>query len=389
MSKSKRKRDPFRTLAKIVIYLAAVTAFFAAIRFGLFKSNVYPGLIEGEILRVQRADVEEQNRIKVEQHNAALAEYQSATQKGQNLAWPTPKQEGWDVVDLSAFGLENTQPATVDRATLLAGGLLLVNQWHPVPEDYFAISDEGVKSVAQYTNWKIGTSGNEVKLFPQAIDALQLMLQDAETVGLKYYFVSEGYRTLAYQQELFDARKAKLESRYSGEMLIAMTKKDVNEPGTSEYHSGLSFTMGLYSKEDPSVVKLVFQKSDQGMWFTENCWKYGFIFRFPLLDFPNESWTDKSYKTGVTIPLNLYRWVGIPHAAVMRQMDFCLEEYIEYLIQHPHLAVYENGTLKYEIFRKQVSGNEAAVDIQVPLAATAWLASLDNMGGVVTAYIYQ
>jgi hypothetical protein len=49
--------------------------------------------------------------------------------------------------------------------------------------------------------------------------------------------------------------------------------------------------------------------------------------------------------------------------------------------------VYENNTLKYEIFRKPV-GDEASVNIDVPLAASSWLASLDNMGGVVTAFIY-
>ena len=72
----------------------------------------------------------------------------------------------------------------------------------------------------------------------------------------------------------------------------------------------------------------------------------------------------------------------------MRQLDLCLEEYIEYLIQHPHLAVYENGVLKYEIYRSQV-GDSPVVDIEVPLAATSYLKSLDNMGGVVTAFSYQ
>ena len=381
MSRSNRKKDPIRTLIRGMIFLAVAAAVCAGIFYGL---NAF----EKRTLDLKIKDTEAVNQKRAQDYQAALAEYQSATQKGQNLAWPAPKKEGWDVVDLSAFGLENTRRTTVDRATLLTGGMMLVNQWHPLPEEFFALSDAGVKGVALTSNWKVGASSNEVKLFPQAIEALQLMIQDAETAGLKHYFVSEGYRTVARQQELFDAEKARLEDKYSGDMLITQAKKKINPPGTSEYHSGLSFTMGLYSKDDPSVVKLVFQKSDQGKWLTENCWQYGFIFRFPLLDFPNASWTDKSHKTGVTIPLNLYRWVGIPHATVMRQMDFCLEEYVEYLIQHPHLAVYENGKLRYEIFRRPV-GNDAAVNIEVPLAASSWLPSLDNMGGVVTAFVYQ
>ncbi len=378
MSRSKKKKDPIRTLIRGVIFLAVAAAVCAGIFYGL-------DAFEKRALDLKIKDTEAVNQKRAQEHQAALAEYQSATQKGQNLAWPTPKQEGWDVVDLSTFALENTQRRTEDRATLLTGGMMLVNQWHPLPADF---SDAGVVGVGQTTSWKVGASSNDVKLFPQAIEALKWMIQDAETAGLKHYFVSEGYRTMARQQELFDAEKARLEGKYSGETLIDQTKKKVNYPGTSEYQSGLSFTMGLYSKDDPSVVKLVFQESDQGKWLTENSWKYGFIFRFPLLDFPNAAWTDKSHKTGVTVKLNMYRWVGTPHATVMRQMDFCLEEYVEYLIQHPHLAVYENGTLRYEIFRKPV-GDEATVNIEVPLAASSYLASLDNMGGVVTAFIYQ
>jgi len=223
-----------------------------------------------------------------------------------------------------------------------------------------------------------------VRLLRPAIDALDMMLKDAATAGLKDYFVDAGLRTMERQQEMFDAEKARLESKYSGDTLIEQTKKEVNEPGTSEYQSGLSFAMSLY----PNPNKLYFQDSDQGKWFTENSWKYGIVFRFPTQDFPNASWTDKSFKTGITKRLNLYRWVGIPHATVMKQLDLCLEEYIEYLIQHPHLAVYENGTLKYEIYRSQV-GDSPVVDIEVPLAATSYLASLDNMGGVITAFIYQ
>jgi D-alanyl-D-alanine carboxypeptidase len=258
--------------------------------------------------------------------------------------------------------------------------MMLVNPWHPLPADFPV---EGIESVYNKSDKKVKASSADVKLFQPAIDALKLAMQDAAAAGIKELFVDEGYRTNDYQKELFDTKKKTLEDQFSGDVLIEQTKKLVNEPGTSEYQSGFAFRIGLY----PNPNKLGVQASDQGKWFTENCWRYGFIFRFPTKDFPNSSWIDKSYKTGVTTTLNIYRWVGTPHSVVMQQLGLCMEEYVEYLIQHPHLVVYENGTPKYEIYRKPV-GDEASVNIDVPMAASYTLASLDNMGGVIAAFIY-
>ena len=374
MSRSKKKADPIRTLIRGAILLALGAAVCAGIFYGL---NAF----EKHTLDQKIKDTQAVNQKREQEFQAAVAEHQNATQKGQNLAWPTPKQEGWDIIDLSTFGLENTQRQSADRATLLVGGMMLVNPWHKLPADF---SVDGTVSVINSSGKRIPAASTEVRLFKPAIDAIDAMVKDASTAGLKDFNIAAGVRTMQRQQELFDGAMAKLQDKYSGDTLIEQTKKNVNEPGTSEYQSGFAFELGLY----PNPNKLYVQDSEQGKWFTENSWKYGIIFRFPVQDFPNPSWVDKSYKTGVTITLNLYRWVGIPHATVMKQLDLCLEEYVEYLIQHPHLAVYENGTLKYEIFRSQV-GDSATVEYDVPLAATNHIASLDNMGGLVTAFFYQ
>jgi D-alanyl-D-alanine carboxypeptidase len=374
MSRRNRQSDPFRTLLKAMGFLAGAAAVFAVIFFGLRA-------FEGYTLNQKIKDTKDRNDKMQEQYNAALADYESATQSGQNIGWPSPKPEGWDVVDLSSFGLENTNVVPTDRATLLSGGMLLVNAWHALPADYPA---DGVVSVMTGSGRQVPVANADVKLFQPAIDAINLALKDAAAAGLKDFFVAAGYRTNEQQTEMFETKKAKLESQYSGDTLIEQTKKAVNFPGTSEYQSGFSMEMSIY----PNPNKLGFQASDQGKWLTENSWKYGLVFRFPTQNFPNSSWVDKSFKTGVTVTLNLYRYVGVPHAAVMHTLDLCLEEYVEYLIEHPHLAVYENNTLKYEIYRQPI-GEDASVNVPVPIAAANYLASLDNMGGLVMAYIYQ
>ena len=112
------------------------------------------------------------------------------------------------------------------------------------------------------------------------------------------------------------------------------------------------------------------------------------MFRFPQNAWPLETSTDKSFKTGVSKKLNLYRYVGKGNAAIMHYMDFTLEEYIEYLQEHTHIALFEDGVLKYEVYRQPV-GDAASVNVQLTRNAKSWESSLDNMGAVITVFNHQ
>jgi D-alanyl-D-alanine carboxypeptidase len=209
----------------------------------------------------------------------------------------------------------------------------------------------------------------------------------ARAEGLEHFLVEEGYRSWETQNSYFQKRMEKLSTKYSGDALIAATKKEVNYPGTSEFNSGLAFTLRLYDKKDPEVAKPKYSSTDQAKWMNRNCWKYGLVFRFPLSAWPLDETQDKSFKTGVSVSLNLYRYVGKGNAAVMHYFDFCLEEYIEYLQEHPHIAVFEDGVLKYEIYRQYV-GEADSFNVQLTRNARSYSSSLDNMGAVVTVFEY-
>ena len=73
----------------------------------------------------------------------------------------------------------------------------------------------------------------------------------------------------------------------------------------------------------------------------------------------------------------------------MRVLDMCLEEYIEFLIAHPHICIYENDALAYEIVRIKGVGDQQSIALPVPNPASGYQASLDNMDGVVMAYSYK
>ena len=386
----KMKRDPYQLLLRVTVILVAVVAISAAV-FLLCNAAVQADY------KSKRQEVAKLNTDGEQDFNAkmnALRESSTATidpDTGDVVAkelafWEqTLDEKTWRLEDEGNAQLENTSTVTLDRAELMLGGLLLVNSWHPLPGDF---SDTALVSVGNSSGWKIAVADGNVKLFPTAYQALQDMISGAAEAGLADYIVREAYRSNDTQTALFNKQMEKLSTKYSGDILIEQTKRYVNYPGTSEYQTGFSFQMGLYNKADPAIAKQKFQVTDQGKWFTNNSWKYGVIFRFPTEDFPTTAWEDKSYKTGVTSQLNLYRYVGNAHAVAMRIMDYCMEEYVEFLIDHPHICIYEDGALRYEVFR--ITAEDAATyDVPVPNPATSYTASLDNMGGVVLAYTYE
>ena len=379
MSKEK-KRDPIKVMLRVTIVLAVVAV--AALLLG----NAIIGY-RANLLKARQEEAEQINNQKAEEYAVALAEFEAASQSGANLAWPEQKQEGWDVVDLTSYPLENAYTATVSRADVMNGGMLLVNQWHSRPEDF---SEDELVSIASYVGWNnlvYGLPGSSTRLFPAAIDALNEALTDAKAVGLTDYTILEGYRSMEDQTALFQNAMDQYASRYSGDALIERAKQDVNYPGTSEYQTGLSVRLRIYKSGDSSVNDQAFSTSAQGVWLAENSWRYGLIFRFPLTDFPLPYTADKSYKTGISTQMNVYRYVGKGNAAAMHTLDLCLEEYIEYLMEHPHIAVFEDGVLRYEIYRQNV-GDADPIELQLTGKTANYDSSLDNMGGVITVFTY-
>ncbi len=377
MSKKRKK-------SRAVPVVIAITLVLAVLCVGCFYAGQLLATRRAEILSQAQAEVEERNNEARQAYAAAQAEYEQLTSSSPKVSWPAQKSEGWDLLDLTSYPLEAQTRVTMTRADLMNQGMLLVNQWHSRPDDF---DESALVGLGNYFNWAVQVSDASVSLFPIAADALKAALDAAAAEDLQNYMVSEGYRSWDTQNTYFQNRVLKLSEKYTGDALIEAAKKEVNYPGTSEFNTGLSFTMRLYKKGDSEVNNTKYASSSQGKWMTENCWKYGIVFRFPLAGWPLETTTDKSFVTGISSQLNLYRYVGKGNAAVMHYMDFCLEEYIEYLQEHPHIALFEDGQLKYEIYRQYV-GDAASFDLILTTRAQNATASLDNMGGVITVFEY-
>ncbi len=333
------------------------------------------------------AYAKQENELQQQRYQEELAEWQAQAVKAEDPTWPQPKQDGWDVVDLTGFAVNNPYDVNATRQELLMGNMILVNKWHPLPDDYYDVANGNLLAVYQ-TDKTIPVSGSSVKLMPDALSALSQMLAAAKEEGLENFLIEEGYRSLEKQQQYYTEAESNYTSRYSGEALKQKTiASGVNYPGTSEYQSGFAFNPRRYLSGDSEFNSAKFYDTPHSDWLLENGWKYGFVFRFPVAGYPNETVVDKSYKTGVSSKLMVYRYVGEGHAAVMHNTNMCMEEYVEYLMAHPHIAVYENGVLKYEITRKNVNTQNGAT-VEVSGNAKDYSVSMDNCGGVIVCMSY-
>ncbi len=110
-------------------------------------------------------------------------------------------------------------------------------------------------------------------------------------------------------------------------------------------------------------------------WVVENCWKYGFIVRYPK---------GKEGKTGNEYcPWHL-RYVGDINAAIMKQKDMCLEEYVDFLekytIESPYSFSFNDAA--YQIYT--VSGNNGTFNAYVPIAGNYGISGDNNNSFIIT-----
>ncbi|MBQ9197944.1 MAG: D-alanyl-D-alanine carboxypeptidase family protein [Clostridia bacterium] len=200
----------------------------------------------------------------------------------------------------------------------LAGDIpLLVNKWNKLPDDFVPADLVTIRDVAgdllQYDD----------KTFQgvrEAVDALVRMIQAAKADGITPWKVGGAYRTIKDQQRIFNNRVSRYmqnDSELTRSQAISRTRLTVADPGCSEHHTGLAFDLNVPNTE-------AFVDTAQYLWLNAHCWDYGFIMRYT---------DEKEDITGIIGEEWHVRYVGIDHAHKMRELDYCLEEYVEYLKQ--------------------------------------------------------
>ena len=189
---------------------------------------------------------------------------------------------------------------------------ILVNDDHYIPDDYSFTCLINMKDYCDAGIVRI--KGSDIEAEKYAVDALLVMLKDAQALGYKNWQVNAGYRSISYQQKLFDERVyAYRQEGMSGQQARAKVRQTVADPGSSEHHTGLAFDVAVTGEASFGATK-------HAIWLREHCWEYGFILRYPA---------DKTAITRISHEPWHIRYVGTAHSLIMRDENLCLEEYID------------------------------------------------------------
>lgn len=156
-------------------------------------------------------------------------------------------------------------------------GILIANKTYSLPADY----NPGLDTNAEA--W---------------FNALK---NDAAACGLNIWLAS-GFRSYSLQYQIY-SNNCYLYGQETADTFSA-------RPGFSEHQSGLAIDVNTISDD--------FAYTPEAAWLAENCWKYGFIIRYPL---------GKEHITGYKYEPWHIRFVGLDMAEKIHSCGLTLEEY--------------------------------------------------------------
>lgn len=273
-----------------------------------------------------------------------------------------------DVRENRRTDLKNIRTETAQTRTLTAQDV------SPLEMEHEAQTVGTLVLVNNQNHWDFPESADLVSLFDHASSAYSLRSADMlgsselteplnrmmeafqEETGVSDVLVVSSYRSYEEQEQLYESSVetdgAEHAARYTA------------QPGGSEHHTGLALDFQIYR----DGVCYPFTDSGDYRWIYDHCADYGFIRRYSA---------EKEEITGIADESWHFRYVGVPHAALIAENDLCLEEYLELLKAYSwdgeHLSA--DG---YEIY--YCSGDT----VYVPNDRAYTVSGLNGTGYVVT-----
>ena len=195
--------------------------------------------------------------------------------------------------------------------------LILVNKYNKAPTVPLTL----VKPHVEPCEEKISEN---IYMRPDAASALEELFAGAEEAGYKLYARS-GYRSYSVQKAIFERKLQRMDEK-SANLSVA-------KPGYSEHQTGLAMDFEGESTLGNGLNSKI-GESPEGIWVAENCWRYGFILRYPK---------DKTNITGYVYEPWHVRYVGKEAAQEIYEMDITMEEYI-LMVRRDRIEMLMEGT---------------------------------------------
>lgn len=233
------------------------------------------------------------------------------------------------------------------------GNLVLVNKNHPCRDR--ASSDRMLP---------VCGTGSTVLLERRTAVLLSKLMEDLG--GWRSIAAVSGWRSEREQQQIWDQSMEANGAEFTG--------KYVALPGCSEHQTGLAIDLGL-RKGDIDFICPDFLYTGICQRFREKAPLYGFVERYPK---------GKEAVTGIFHEPWHFRYVGIPHAAIMTERGMTLEEYLPFIRQYPFGSSgyeYRGNNLFIRVsYLGAVSGESTCLEIG---AGAPYAVSGNNVDGFI------
>lgn len=182
----------------------------------------------------------------------------------------------------------------LDRRQVSRGSLVLVNREHPVTR---RLGRKSLRFVGQGIEMEAAAASQLNRLLEKQTDIVCV----------------SGFRSREEQERIYaDSLKE------NGE---AFTRKYVALPSHSEHECGLAIDLGE-NRETIDFIRPEFPYEGKCQEFRDKLPDYGFIQRYEA---------GKEHVTGISHEPWHFRYVGLPHSLIIRELGLSLEEYIQML----------------------------------------------------------
>lgn len=198
------------------------------------------------------------------------------------------------------------------REEIYRGNLILVNREHRYVERRQESDSFGGDAVRKEQRL-VSVGGGQQSVLLENTAARQLNLLMSEINGWAEIVPVSGWRSFREQQEIWDGSLKENGQKF--------TETYVAVPGHSEHQTGLAIDLG-FKQEEIDFIRPEFPDAGICRIFREKAAGYGFIERYPA---------EKETITKIGHEPWHFRYVGVPHAAIMKEWGFTLEEYIPFI----------------------------------------------------------
>lgn len=179
--------------------------------------------------------------------------------------------------------------------------LLLVSRAQPLAEDY-------APELTQLHDWPYSIAAI-------AYEPLRQMLAAGRAEGLSFT-VASAYRSTDSQRQLFDEDvEARVSEGMTEDEAREETARWTMPPGCSEHETGLAVDIVATDNQRLDDTQ---EQTPETIWLHENCWRFGFILRYPA---------GKEDVTGIDYESWHYRYVGIEAARYLTEQQLTLDEF--------------------------------------------------------------